>query len=118
MTQLRKMKQQLLAFLEPFPRGSDVKESACNARDEGSIPWSGGSPGEGNGNLLQYSCLGNHMERGAWWATVNGETKEFIPWRRKWQPTSVFLPGESQGWGSLVGCHLQGHTESDTTEAT
>ena len=37
---------------------------------------------------------------------------------RKWQPTPVFLPGESQGWGSLVGCHLWGHTESDTTEAT
>ena len=40
------------------------------------------------------------------------------PWRRKWQPTPVFLPGESQGWGSLVGCHRWGHTESDTTEAT
>ena len=39
-------------------------------------------------------------------------------WRRKWQPTPVFLPGESQGWGSLVGCHLQGRTESDSTEAT
>ena len=39
-------------------------------------------------------------------------------WRRKWQPTPVFLPGESQGWGSLVGCHLQDHTESDTTEVT
>ena len=42
----------------------------------------------------------------------------FMHWRRKWQPTPVFLPGESQGWGSLVGCHLWGHTESDTTEAT
>ena len=39
-------------------------------------------------------------------------------WRRKWQPTPVFLPGESQGWGSLVGCHVWGHKESDTTEAT
>jgi len=39
-------------------------------------------------------------------------------WRRKWQPASVFLPGESQGWGSLVGCRLWGRTESDTTEAT
>ena len=39
-------------------------------------------------------------------------------WRRKWQPTPVFLPGESQGWGSLVGCCLWGHTESDTTEVT
>ena len=41
----------------------------------------------------------------------------FIHWRRKWQPTPVFLPGESQGWGSQVGCHLWGRTESDTTEA-
>ena len=39
------------------------------------------------------------------------------PWRRQWQPTPVFLPGESQGWGSLVGCRLWGRTESDTTEA-
>ena len=39
-------------------------------------------------------------------------------WRRKWQPTPVFLPGESQGWGSLVGCRLWGRTESDTTEVT
>ena len=42
----------------------------------------------------------------------------FTHWRRKWQPTPVFLPGESQGRGSLVGCHLWGRTESDTTEAT
>ena len=42
----------------------------------------------------------------------------FMHWRRKWQPTPVFLPRESQGWGSLVGCRLRGCTESDTTEAT
>ena len=42
----------------------------------------------------------------------------FMHWRRKWKPTPVFLPRESQGWGSLVGCHLWGPTESDTTEAT
>ena len=42
----------------------------------------------------------------------------FMPWRRKWQPTPVFLPGECQGWESLVGCRLWGHTESDTTEVT
>ena len=42
----------------------------------------------------------------------------FMHWRKKWQPTPVFLPGESQGWGSLVCCHLWGCTESDTTEAT
>ena len=42
----------------------------------------------------------------------------FMHWRRKWQPTPVFLPVESQGWGSLVGCRLWGRTESDTAEAT
>ena len=42
----------------------------------------------------------------------------FMHWRRKWQPTPVFLPGESQGQGTLVGCHLWGRTESDTTEVT
>ena len=42
----------------------------------------------------------------------------FLHWRRKWQPTPVFLPGESQGRGSLIGWHLWGHTESDTTEVT
>ena len=42
----------------------------------------------------------------------------FMHWRWKWQPTPVFLPGESQGWGSLVSCRLWGHTESDTTDAT
>ena len=45
-------------------------------------------------------------------------TLTFMHWKRKWQPTPVFLPGESQGWQSLVGCRLWGRTESDTTEAT
>ena len=52
--------------------GSEVKASACNAGDLGSIPGSGRSPGERNGNPLQYSCLENPMDRGAWWATVHG----------------------------------------------
>ena len=51
--------------------GSDGKASACNAGDPGSIPGSGRSPGEGNGNPLQYSCLENPMEGGAWWAAVH-----------------------------------------------
>ena len=55
-----------------FPGGSEVKASACNAGDLGSIPGSGRSPGEGNGNSLQYSCLENPMDGGAWWATVHG----------------------------------------------
>ena len=108
---------------------------------------------EGNGNPLQYSCLENPMDGGAWQAAVHGVAKSqtrlsdftfhfhalekerfhfslscigdgatslftFMHWRRKWQPTPVFLPEESQGWRSLVGCHLWGHTESDMTEAT
>ena len=52
------------------------KESACNAGDMGLIPDSGRSPKGGNGNPLQYSCLENSMERGAWWATVHGVTEQ------------------------------------------
>ena len=86
--------------------------------------------GEGNGNPFQYSCLENTMDRGAWWAAVHVVARSqtlridftftftFMHWRRKWQSTPVFLPGESQGWRSLVGCHLWSRTESDTTEAT
>ena len=58
-----------------FPGGSEVKASACNAGDLGSIPGSGSSPGEGNGNPLQYSCLENPKDGGAWWATVHGVPK-------------------------------------------
>ena len=134
--------------------------------------------GEGSGTPLQYSCLENPMDGGAWWAAVHGVAKSwtrlsdftvpfhfhalekemathssilawkipwteepcrlqsmgslrvghdwatslslftFMHWRRKWQPTPVFLPGKSQGWGSLVGRRLWGHTESDTIEVT
>ena len=88
------------------------------------------SNGEGNGTPLQYSCLENPMDRRAWWAAVHGVAGSrtrlsdftlfftFMHWRRKWQPTPEFLPGESQGWGSLVSCHLWGRTELDTTEVT
>ena len=85
-----------------------------------------------NGTPLQYSCLENP------WTEKPGRLQSmvslrairdsatslflslftFMHWRRKWQPTPVFLPGESQRRGSLMGCHLWGHTESDTTEAT
>ena len=58
-----------------FPGGSDSKASAYNVGDLGSIPGSGRSPGEGNGNPLQYSCLENPMDGEAWWATVHGVTK-------------------------------------------
>ena len=53
-----------------FPGGSDSKASACNVGDLGSIPGSGRSPGEGNGDPLQYPCLENPMDGGAWWTTV------------------------------------------------
>ena len=157
-------------YIQNFPRGSDGKASAYNAEDLGSNPGLGRSSGEGNGNPLQYSCLENPMDGGAWWATVHGIPKSwtqlsdlmekamaphsntlawkipgmeepgglqsmgslkvrhdwatslslftFLHWRRKWQPTPVFLPGESQRQGSLVGCRLWGRPESDTTEAT
>ena len=55
-----------------FPHSSVGKESACNAGDLGSIPGLGRSPGEGNGNSLQYSCLENPMDRGIWQAIVHG----------------------------------------------
>ena len=55
-----------------FPGGSDGRQSACDAGDEGSISESGRSPGEGSGYPLQYSCLENSVDRGAWWATVHG----------------------------------------------
>ena len=58
-----------------FPGGSEVKASACNVGDLGLIPGLGRSPGEGNGNPLQYSCLENPMDGGAWWATVHGVAK-------------------------------------------
>ena len=60
-----------------FPIGLVGKESACNAGDLGSVPGSGRSPGEGNGNRLQDSCLENPMDRGARQATVHGVTKSW-----------------------------------------
>ena len=58
-----------------FPGGSDSKESACT--DPGSVPWSGRCPGEENDNTLQYSCLENSMNRGAWQATVSRVAKSW-----------------------------------------
>ena len=72
------------------------------------IPWT-----EERGRLQSMGSL----RVGHDWAT-SLSLFTFMHWRRKWQPTPVFLPGESQGRRSLLGCHLWGHTESDTTEAT
>ena len=70
--------------------------------------------GAGNGNPVQCPCLENPRDGGAWWAAVHGVAKSptwlsdfpftFMHWRRKWQPTPVFLPGKSHGWRSLVSC--------------
>ena len=63
--------------MQDFPGGSDGKASAYNVGDLGSIPGSGRSPGEGNGTPLQYSCLENPMDGGAWLATVHGVAKSW-----------------------------------------
>ena len=72
------------------------------------IPWT-----EEPGGL---QSMGSWRVRHDWATSLSLVT--FMHWRRKWQPTPVFLPGESQGWRSLVGCRLWGHTELDTTEET
>ena len=66
-----------LGITKGFPGGSEVKASACNVGDLGSIPGSGRSPGDGNGNPLQYSCLENPMDGRAWWATIHGVEKSW-----------------------------------------
>ena len=78
--------------------------------------------------MAPHSYLETPMKGGAWKAAVHGVaegqkrlsnfTFTFIHWRRKWQLTPLFLPGESQRWRSLVGCHLWGRTELETTEVT
>ena len=69
-----------------FPSDSDGEKSACNAGDPSSIPGSGRSPGEGNGNPLQYSCLENHLDRGAWQAAVHGVARSWT-WLSSWTHT-------------------------------
>ena len=113
------------------------KESICNSGDVGSIPGLGRSPGVGNG--IPSKAMASHSSTLAWkipWTEEPGRLKTmgsrkvghdratsfslfpFMHWRRKRQPTPMFLPAESQGWRSLVGCLLWGCTESDTTKAT
>ena len=87
---LRKLKQGLYINLEGW---------------DGEGRWEGGSTGKGY--MYTYG-----------WFMLRFARKQQNSWRRKWQPTPVFLPRESQGWGSPVGCRLWGRTESDTTEAT
>ena len=116
-----------------FPRGSMVKSLPANAGDTGLIPRSGRSPGGGNGNLLQYSCLKNPMDRGAWRATVHGVTKSWTrlsdwPPPREWlqrvssrrEPSQACAPGAGRGgengqkptrgttWGGWDGAGVSG----------
>ena len=70
-----KIIEKMLKSILGFPGASDSKESACNTGDLGSIPVSGRSAGEGNGNPLQCSCLENSMDRGAWLVIVHGVAK-------------------------------------------
>ena len=111
-----------------FTGSSDGKESACNVRDLGSIPGSGGSPGEGNGNPLQYSCLENPTDRRPWWPTVHGDSdgKESAcnAGDLGLTPGSGRSPGEQKGYPlqysgleSSMDCIVHGVTkDSDTTE--
>ena len=71
----------IIVYKWDFPGGSVVKSPPANAGDEGSIPGLGRSPGEGNGNPFQYSCLGNPMDRGAEWATVQQVAKSWTQLR-------------------------------------
>jgi len=102
--------------LQGFPSSSAGKESACNAGDPSLIPELEKSPGEGIGYPLQYS-----------WASLVAQTVKNlplmqdtwigkIPWRRAWQPTPVFLPGELPWTGSLAGYSPWSCKESDMTD--
>ena len=88
-----------LGLILKHPGGSDRKESACNARDPGSIPGWGRSPGEGNGNPFQYSCLRNPLDRGAWRAIIHEVTKSGT-----WTVTNTFT-GLMVYQGRFI-CHL------------
>ena len=109
-----------------FPAGSEVKASACNAEDLGSIPGSGRSPGEGNGNPLRYLYLENPMDGGAWWAAVYGVAKSrtrlsdftftfhFHALEKAMAPHSSTLTWRIPGTGEpgglpSVGSHRVGH---------
>ena len=98
-----------LKWLSSSSRTASEKATAPHSGTHAwKIPWA-----EEPGGL---QSVGSRRVRHDWATSLSLFT--FMHWRRKWQPTPVILPGESQGWGSLVGCRLWGRTESDTTEAT
>ena len=102
-----------------FAGSSNGKESACSVRDLGSIPGWGRSPGEGNGYPLQYSCLENSMDRGAWWATVRGSQRVGHNGVTHTHARSLGCKnGQCICFIFLAGCGTvhRGHKESETTE--
>ena len=127
-----------LESLQITNAGEDMEKRETSYTTGRNVRWGshfgkqyGGSSGEGNGTPLHQALawkipwteepgrpqsMGLLRVRHNWATSLSLFT--FMHWRRKWQPTPVFLPGESQGWGSLVGCRLWGHTESGTTEVT
>ena len=80
---------QAYRYKRGLSRWLSAKESACNAGEAGSMPGFGRSPGGENGNPLQYSCLGNSTDRGAWWATIQGVAKSQT-WLRKYTHTLLW----------------------------
>ena len=84
-----------------FPGGSAVKNLPVNTGDLGWIPGSGRFPGERNSNPLQYSCLGNFVDRGTWWATVHGVTKVGHNLATQQQHIALYNPEHSLGGGTL-----------------
>ena len=85
-----------------------AKNPPASAQDEGLIPGSGRPPGEGNGNPLQYSCLGNPVDRGAWWATVHGVAKESYRTERLNNTNDALscLWGKFSSWFEMQPCKL------------
>ena len=97
-----------LIFYSPLTFSTEKAMASHSSTLAWKIPWT-----EEPGRLQSMGSLRVGQD---WTTSLSLFT--FMHWRRKWQPTPVFLPGESQEWGSLVGCHLWGRTESDPTEAT
>ena len=104
----------LIWWIEDFPGGSDGKESTCNAENLGLIPGSGRYPERGHGYPLQYSCLENSMDRGAWWATVHGVTKSWT-WLSNCAHTQHIVDSGAGGvmcwlahkrWNTSVAVHV------------
>ena len=112
----------LFIFCSGFPWWLSGKEPMCQAEGPGLIPESGRSPREENGNSLQYSCLGNPMDRGTWWATVHGVAKELDTTHKQQNKNAVFYFIPSQVLWFLIR-HICLHIstswscrESDTSE--